>query len=130
MTDIIVVFFLIGISVLFSILLFFKHNALIAVISALSWGLLGLYNFNRFYSGVDPDAGIMVYSFGWFCIAMAIILITSPLWLFKKVAVVPDKGDEREDWEIEDERRQKRIKYLNRYRPRNKPRNKGIWSEE
>jgi len=128
-TDVIVNFFLIGIACLFSILLFFKHNAILAVVSALAWALLSWFSFNNFYGG-DPDYGMMTYSFGWFCIAMAIILITSPLWLFKKVAVVPDKGDEREDWEIEDERRQKRIRYLNRYRPRNKSRNKGIWSEE
>jgi len=128
MTDVISVFFLIGIAVLFTILLFFKHNALIAIISALSWAGLALYGFNNYYSG-DPDYGIMVYFFAWFCTAMAIILITSPLWLFKKVAVVPEK-DNRESWEIEDEKRQKRIKYLSRYRPRGKMKKRTVWDDE
>jgi hypothetical protein len=128
MTDVIVNFFLIGIAVLFTILLFFKNNALIAVISALAWAILSWYSFNNFYGG-DPDYGMLVYGFGWFCIAMAITLVTSPLWLFKKVAIIPEKTDNREQWEIEDEAREKRMKRFRRYRPKKKVK-RTVWNED
>lgn len=118
MTDIIAVFFLIGLAALFTILLFVFRNGICGVASALAWGLLSFYNFTQYYSG-DPDAGQMVYYFGWFCLALSLILFASPFWWLKRdnpMNVASE--DSREKWEIDEERMEKRLNKVRRHRPK------------
>jgi len=119
MTDIVAVMFLIGIAALFTVMIFIFKHSMLCVVSGIAWLILGIYNFTRYYSG-DPDAGIMVWGFGWLCLALTFVCWTAPLWLLK--IKTEDKKEEKVDY-YEDI--QKRAESIRKLRPRKKIR--GIW---
>jgi hypothetical protein len=121
MTDIYSVYFLIGLSALFSILTFVFRHSMLCFITGIGWLVLGVYNFTRVYSG-DPDSGVMTWAFGWLCLLLALVFWTAPLWLLKMK--VEDKPIEKKDYYTEMEERANEIRRL---RPqRKKPSDWGI----
>ena len=114
MTDLLAVYFLIGVSCLLTILLLIFKDKLLSLISRLGWATLGIYNFGRVYNSGDADAGQMVWVFGWVCMILALVCWTSPLWLMKKtgakkeVAVVKGRM----------ERVNERVAQIRKYRPK------------
>jgi hypothetical protein len=118
MTDIVAVFFLIGIAALLTILLFIFKNKLIAIMGGVAWAVLALYNFNRFYNAGDPDAGITVWGFAWLCLLFTLLMWTSLFWFFK---TTPEKKEvvKEEDYY---ERHEKNMERIRKRRP--KPRSR------
>jgi hypothetical protein len=82
MTDVVASFFLIGLALAFSLMLFIFRHSMLSVISGIIWAVLGIYLFTRAYSG-DVDAGIVTWGFGWLCFGLAFVFWTAPLWLLK-----------------------------------------------
>lgn len=83
MTNLLAVYFLIGVGALLMVLLFIFKNKMLSLLCGLDWSTLGIYNFSYFYTSGDPDAGTMTWAFGWICVIAGIICFTAPLWLMK-----------------------------------------------
>lgn len=117
MIDPIAEYVLVAAGLLLFILLFvFKHK-IISVIGCFIWAIMAWSFFADFYASVERMN--TVWGLAWVSLIMAIVFITSIFWINPKEKVIEEK-DTREDWEIDDERRSKRMAYLTRYRPRSR----------
>jgi hypothetical protein len=99
MTELLAIFFLIGIAVFLLVILFIFKNKAIALLCGLCWSILAIYNMQR--SILDPEAGQMVWAFGWICIVATMICWTSPFWMtgMKKEKVVSEPVEEEDYYE-------------------------------
>jgi hypothetical protein len=125
MTDLLSIYFVIGISVFLTIMLFCFKNKYLSLISGLGWSIIGVYDFTRAYSG-DPDAGTMTWAFGWICLVLALVCWTSPLWLTGMKVIKETKKEVIEDdyWTA----KEKRMEKLRARRPKRRANNP--WNDE
>lgn len=91
---------------------------MLCIISGILWGVLGIYNFTRSYSG-DVDAGIVTWAFGWICLALTFVFWTAPLWLLKMK--LEDKPVEKKDYYAEMKERADKIRELRPKRRKRDP---------
>jgi hypothetical protein len=114
--------FLLGIWVIACILLMFapfiwKHKILVLPPATL-WAILAI---NRLSAATVKNFSDFNWSMGYFCIAMAIICLSMLVWAFKITPKEPPAKDEREQWEIDDEVREKRLSRYRKHRPKHRP---------
>jgi len=111
--------FLLAIAGVSCLCVFIFKRYLIAVISGVAWGVLANYQFQLVYTSGDPDIGSLTLAFAGVCLLIALVMVTANFHILKvNKAVEPTKVDPREEWEIDDEKKQKRMRYLRRYRPK------------
>jgi hypothetical protein len=120
MTDILAVYFLLGISALFLVLLLIFKSKIIGVIGGVMWGLLSMYNFQRYFSSGDVDVGRMVWGLGWVCALAGLFCWIYPFFLVKAPKTEQPKI-------VEDDYYEKIEKNVARIRKR-RPRRNTPWS--
>lgn len=106
------------ISLVTTMFIFVFKNQIWSVVAMIMWSI---FTFNRFQQvATQWDINYDLAMMGG---AMIFLSITTLFWAFKaEKATQVTPVDNREEWEIDDEKKQKRMRYLKRYRPkRRKP---------
>jgi hypothetical protein len=93
MTDLLSVFFLIGIAVAFMIFSFIWKNMLFTIMSGLAWIVVSIYLFSKYYSG-DPDFGNAVFGLSWLTLASGMGMLFRAWWVSRrKTELIQGKGE-------------------------------------
>lgn len=91
MTDLLSVFFLIGIVVIFTVVSLFLKNTLITIICGLGWALIAIYLFGLSNTG-DPDYGYFTSGLGWVATLFCLGMMFSAWWAHRKTTAKLERG--------------------------------------
>jgi hypothetical protein len=111
---------LIGAAVFMTIAMFWIKFKIYPLLPAAFWVILANFELNiaavKYWNNMDWDMGYLFYVFAIFCFICVIMLNKK-----EKPVAIAEVKDDREQWEIDDEKMEKRMARYRRHRPKPRP---------
>jgi hypothetical protein len=86
MTNLLAIFFVIGISLVLMIFALITKNTILIIVAGLGWIVTSIFLFSLYYSG-DPDYGLQVFGFSWMAILLGMTCFFSSWWIHRKKTI-------------------------------------------